>query len=161
MINYIKKEKNLTPMKTKLGNLELEIVGEVEINGKNYKIVEVPDADEFKGFPPSWETVKSSMLSWRPYFRAKMLEVDGKLIPTIDDYVLYMSEEMYELLVGIYYTFKVNKPPIEVNISTVVTRQIENFEGKINRSLTAEEKSQLYIKYAIDLAILKDVGAIS
>ncbi|BAB66992.1 hypothetical protein [Sulfurisphaera tokodaii] len=149
-------------MKVKVGNLDLEIVGEIELNGKTYKIVEVPSADDFKGFPPSWETIKNSMLSWRPYFKGKMLDVDGKLIPIVnDEYVLYLDEEMYELLLDLYYTFKVNKPPIEVNVSTVVTRQIENYEAKINRNLDPEEKTHLYLRYSIELAILKDLGMIS
>ena len=148
-------------MIAKVGNLELEVVGEIELNGKTYKIVEVPDSTEFKGFPPSWENVKRMMLTWRPYFRGKMIEVDGKLIPVIDDYVLYMSETMYELLLDIYYTFKVNKPPLEVNISTVITRQIEKQEEKLGRNFSPEEKTQMYINYSIDLAILKDIGVIS
>ena len=148
-------------MKVKVGNLDLEIVGEVELNGKNYKVVEVPSAHEYKGFPPSWETVKNSMLSWRPYFKGKMLEVEGKLIPIVnDEYVLYLDEEMYELLVDIYYTFKVNKPSIETNVSTVVTRQIEKIEEKLNRNLKPEEKTDLYLRYSIELAILKDIGMI-
>lgn len=148
-------------MKVKVGNLDLETVGEVELNGKSYKVVEVPSAHEYKGFPPSWETVKKSMLNWRPYFKGKMIQLDDKLIPVVnDEYVLYLDEEMYDLLVDLYYTFKVNKPPIEVNVSTVVTRQIENIEAKLNRNLTPEEKTNLYLRFSIELAILKDLGMI-
>jgi len=148
-------------MKVKVGNLDLEIVGEIELNGKTYKVVEVPSAHEFKGFPPSWETVKNSMLTWRPYFKGKMLEIEGKLIPIVnDEYVLYLDEEMYELLVDLYYTFKVNKPSIETNVSTVVTRQVENVEERLNRNLKPEEKTDLYLRYSIELAILKDIGMI-
>jgi len=148
-------------MKVKVGNLELEIVGEIDIGGKTYKVVEVPDSSEYKGFPPSWETVKKSMLTWRPYFRGKMIEEEGRLIPVINDYVLYMSKRMYELLVNIYYTFKVNKPPLEVNISTVITQEIEKQEEALGRTLTPEEKTQMYLDYSIDLAILKDLGILS
>lgn len=149
-------------MKVKVGNLDLEIVGEIELNGKTYKVVEVPSAHEFKGFPPSWETVKNSMLTWRPYFKGKMLEIEEKLIPIVnDEYVLYLDEEMYELLVDLYYTFKVNKPSIETNVSTVVTRQVENVEERLNRNLKPEEKTDLYLRYSIELAILKDIGMIA
>ncbi|BCU69138.1 hypothetical protein [Stygiolobus caldivivus] len=148
-------------MKVKVGNLELEVVGEIDIEGKTYKVVEVPDSTEFKGFPPSWETVKSSMLTWRPYFKGKMVEEEGKFIPIVNDYVLYMSQQMYELLVDIYYTFKANKAPLEVNISTVVTREIEKYEERLGRNLSPEEKTQMYINYSVDLAILRDIGMIS
>lgn len=56
----------------KVGNLELEVAGKINIEGEEYTVVNVPDADEYRGFPPSWEFVKSHMLTWRPYFRGKL-----------------------------------------------------------------------------------------
>jgi hypothetical protein len=68
---------------------------------------------------------------------------------------------MYELLLDVYYTFKVNKPSIETNISTVITRQIEKVEEKFGRRFNEEEKTRLYIKYGIEAAILRDIGVIN
>ena len=101
------------------------------------------------------------MLNWRPYFKAKMIEINNQLIPAIDNYLLNLDEEMYELLLDIYYTFKVNKPSIETNISTVITRQIDKIEEKLARSLSEEEKTKLYIRFGIKAAILRDIGAIN
>jgi hypothetical protein len=39
-------------MKEKVGNLELEVEAVIDINGEEYKVVNVPNADEYKGFPP-------------------------------------------------------------------------------------------------------------
>ncbi|MEM0363514.1 MAG: hypothetical protein QXH75_06915 [Sulfolobaceae archaeon] len=148
-------------MKVKLANLELEVEAVIEIDGQEYKVVSVPNADEYKGFPPSWDFVKTHMLNWRPYFKAKMIEINNQLIPAIDNYLLNLDEEMYELLLDIYYTFKVNKPSIETNISTVITRQIDKIEEKLGRSLSEEEKTKLYIRFGIEAAILRDIGAIN
>ena len=147
--------------KVKVGQLELEALGEMEINGENYIVVKVPSPDEFKGFPPSWEWVRTRMLTWRPFFKGKMVEVDGRLVPVVDKFVLYMDPEMYELLYEIYETFKVNKPSIETNVSVVVTKIIEKIEADIGRTLTEEEKSDMYIHYAVMLAILRDVGMLN
>ncbi|MEM0091915.1 MAG: hypothetical protein QXY68_06155 [Saccharolobus sp.] len=148
-------------MKVKLANLELEVEAVIDIDGQEYKVVSVPNADEYKGFPPSWDFVKTHMLNWRPYFKAKMIEINNQLIPAIDNYLLNLDEEMYELLLDIYYTFKVNKPSIETNISTVITRQIDKIEEKLARSLSEEEKTKLYIRFGIEAAILRDIGAIN
>ncbi|WP_338601913.1 hypothetical protein V6M85_01105 [Sulfolobus tengchongensis] len=148
-------------MREKIGNLELEVEAVVEIDGEEYKVVSVPNAEEYKGFPPSWEFVKTHMLTWRPYFKAKMLKVNDQLIPAIDKYLLNLDEDMYEFLLDIYYTFKVNKPSIETNISTVITRQIEKLEEKMGKRFSEEEKTQLYIKYGIEAAILRDIGVMS
>ncbi|AAK41319.1 hypothetical protein SULI_10400 [Saccharolobus solfataricus] len=148
-------------MKEKVGNIELEVEAIVEINGKDYKVVNVPNADEYKGFPPSWEFVKSHMLTWRPYFKAKMIEINNQLIPAVEDFLLNLDEDMYDLLLDIYYTFKVNKPSIETNISTVLTRQIDKLEEKFGRRFNEEEKTKLYIKYGIEVAILRDIGVIN
>ena len=148
-------------MKVKLANLELEVEAVIEIDGQEYKVVSVPNADEYKGFPPSWDFVKTHMLNWRPYFKAKMIEINNQLIPAIDNYLLNLDEEMYELLLDIYYTFKVNKPSIETNISTVITRQIDKIEEKLGRSLSEEENTKLYIRFGIEAAILRDIGAIN
>lgn len=144
-----------------MGNLELEVEGEAELDGKVYKIVRVPNADELKGYPPSWDFIKSSMLTYRPYFRGKVLEVNGQMIPTVGEYILDLDEEMYELLMDIYYTFKVNKPSIETNISTVITRQIDLLEQKLGKTFSEVEKTSLYIRYAVEVAILKDIGVIN
>lgn len=148
-------------MKVKLANLELEVEAVIDIDGQEYKVVSVPNADEYKGFPPSWDFVKTHMLNWRPYFKAKMIEINNQLIPAIDNYLLNLDEEMYELLLDIYYTFKVNKPSIETNISTVISRQIDKIEEKLARSLSEEEKTKLYIRFGIEAAILRDIGAIN
>ena len=148
-------------MKVKLANLELEVEAVIEIDGQEYKVVSVPNADEYKGFPPSWDFVKTHMLNWRPYFKAKMIEINNQLIPAIDNYLLNLDEEMYELLLDIYYTFKVYKPSIETNISTVITRQIDKIEEKLGRSLSEEENTKLYIRFGIEAAILRDIGAIN
>lgn len=148
-------------MLEKVGNLELEVEGELELDGKVFKIVKVPNSYEYKGFPPSWDFIKSHMLTYRPYFRGKLVELNGQQIPIIGDYILDLDEEMYDLLIDIYYTFKVNKPSIETNISTVITRQMDLLEQKIGRALTAEEKTVLYIKYGIEVAIFKDLGVIN
>lgn len=144
-----------------MGSIEVEVRGEIEINGETYKIAEVPSADEYKGFPPSWEFVRTHMLNWRPYFRGKMVEINGQLIPSIGNYLLNMDEEMYELTLRIYQTFKLNKPPIETNISVVITDQIGEIERKIGRTLSAEEKTAYYIRLAVELAILRDIGLIN
>ncbi len=144
-----------------MGNLELEVEGEAELDGKAYKIVRVPNADELKGYPPSWDFIKSHMLTYRPYFRGKVLEVNGQMIPTVGDYILDLDEEMYDLLMDIYYTFKVNKPSIETNISTVITRQIDLLEQKLGKTFSEVEKTSLYIRYAVEVAILKDIGVIN
>ncbi|NON63354.1 hypothetical protein, partial [Acidianus sp. RZ1] len=128
-------------MKEKVGNLELEIEAIIEIDGKEYKVVSVPGADDFKGFPPSWDFVKSKMLSWRPFFRGKMIDFNGQLIPALDDFLFNMDEEMYNLILDIYYTFKVNKPNIETNISVVITDQINEMERKMGRVFNEEEKT--------------------
>lgn len=148
-------------MKEKVGKLELEVVAVVEIEGKEYKVVNVPNADEYRGFPPSWEFVKSSMLTWRPYFKGKMIEINNQIIPAVGDYLLNLDEEMYNLVLEIYNVFKVNKPSIETNVSTVITDQINEIERKIGRTLTAEERTSLYVRFAIELAILKDVGLLN
>jgi len=59
--------------KVKVGNLELEVVGEVEVDGKIYKVVNVPNADEFPGFPPSWDWVRKSMLPGDPSLKGRWL----------------------------------------------------------------------------------------
>ncbi|QXJ32785.1 hypothetical protein [Saccharolobus shibatae] len=148
-------------MKEMVGNLELEVEAVIDIDGEEYKVVNVPNADEYRGFPPSWDFVKSHMLTWRPYFKAKMIEINNQLIPAIGNFLLNLDEDMYELLLDIYYTFKVNKPSIETNISTVITRQIEKVEQKFGRGFTEEEKTRLYIKYGIETAILRDIGVIN
>lgn len=148
-------------MKEKVGNLELEIIAILELNGKDYKVVNVPNADEYKGFPPSWEFVKSSMLTWRPYFKGKMIEVNNQLIPAVSDYLLNLDEEMYNFMLEIYNVFKVNKPSIETNISTVITDQINEIEKNIGRTLNEQEKTSLYIRFAIEAAILKDIGLLN
>ncbi len=127
-------------MKEKVGNLELEVEAVIDINGEEYKVVNVPNADEYKGFPPSWEFVKSHMLTWRPYFKARMIEINNQLIPAVGNFLLNLDEDMYELLLDVYYTFKVNKPSIETNISTVITRRIEKVEEKFGRRFNEEEK---------------------
>ena len=38
-------------MKVKLANLELEVEAVIDIDGQEYKVVSVPNADEYKGFP--------------------------------------------------------------------------------------------------------------
>ncbi len=75
-------------MKEKVGNLELEVEAVIDINGEEYKVVNVPNADEYKGFPPSWEFVKSHMLTWRPYFKARMIEINNQLIPAVGNFYL-------------------------------------------------------------------------
>jgi hypothetical protein len=147
--------------KVKVGNLELEVVGEVEVDGKIYKVVNVPNADEFPGFPPSWDWVRKSMLTWRPFFKGKMVKVGDIEVPSVGDFLLNLDEDMYELVRRIYETFKVNKPPIEVNVSVVVTDHIHELERKLGRTFSEEEMSNLYIRYAIELAILRDVGLIN
>ncbi|QXJ29549.1 Uncharacterized protein J5U23_02418 [Saccharolobus shibatae B12] len=148
-------------MKEKVGNLELEVEAVIDINGEEYKVVNVPNADEYRGFPPSWDFVKLHMLTWRPYFKAKMIEINNQLIPAVGNFLLNLDEDMYELLLDIYYTFKVNKPSIETNISTVITRQIEKVEEEFGRRFNEEEKTRLYIKYGIETAILRDIGVIN
>jgi len=148
-------------MKEKVENLELEVEAVIDINGEEYKVVNVPNADEYKGFPSSWEFVKSHMLTWRPYFKARMIEINNQLIPAVGNFLLNLDEDMYELLLDVYYTFKVNKPSIETNISTVITRQIEKVEEKFGRRFNEEEKTRLYIKYGIEAAILRDIGVIN
>ncbi|BDB97942.1 hypothetical protein [Saccharolobus caldissimus] len=148
-------------MKEKVGNLELEVEAIIELNGQEYKVVNVPNADEYKGFPVSWDFVKNHMLTWRPYFKAKMIEINNQLIPAVGNFLLNMDEEMYEFLLDIYYTFKVNKPSIETNISTVITRQIEKLEEKLGKRFNEEEKTRLYIRFGIEAAILRDLGVIN
>jgi hypothetical protein len=80
------------------------------------------------------------MLTWRPYFKARMIEINNQLIPAVGNFLLNLDEDMYELLLDVYYTFKVNKPSIETNISTVITRQIEKVEEKFGRRFNEEEK---------------------
>jgi hypothetical protein len=75
-------------MKEKVGNLELEVEAVIDINGEEYKVVNVPNADEYKGFPSSWEFVKSHMLTWRPYFKARMIEINNQLIPAVGNFYL-------------------------------------------------------------------------
>jgi hypothetical protein len=153
--------RGVTVLKEKVGNLELEVKAIVDVDGNEYKVVDVPNADEYKGFPPSWEFVKSHMLNWRPYFKGKMVEFNGMLIPAVSNYLLNLDEEMYELVMAVYNTFKVNKPSIETNVSVVVTDQINELERKIGRRLSEEEKTSLYIRYAVELAILRDVGLLN
>lgn len=148
-------------MKEKVGKLELEVVAVIDVDGKEYKVVNVPNADEYKGFPPSWEFVKSSMLSWRPYFKGKMIEINNQLIPAVGDYLLNLDEEMYNFVLAIYNTFKVSRPSIETNISTVITDQINEIERKLGRTLNNEERTSLYIRFAIEAAILRDIGLIN
>jgi hypothetical protein len=148
-------------MKEKVGNLELEVEAIIELNGQEYKVVNVPNADEYKGFPASWDFVKNHMLTWRPYFKAKMIEINNQLIPAVGNFLLNMDEEMYEFLLDIYYTFNVNKPSIETNISTVITRQIEKLEEKLGKRFNEEEKTRLYIRFGIEAAILRDLGVIN
>ncbi|MGC9105074.1 MAG: hypothetical protein ACP5HQ_01420 [Thermoprotei archaeon] len=147
--------------KERVGNIELEVVGEIEVDGKVYKIVNVPNADEFPGFPPSWEWVRKSMLTWRPFFKGKMVKVGEYEVPAVGDYLLNLDEDTYELVQRIYQTFKVNKAPIEVNVSVVVTDHIHELERKMGRPFTEEELSNLYIRYSVELAILRDVGLIN
>ncbi|AEB94870.1 MAG: hypothetical protein QXR57_07975 [Metallosphaera sp.] len=145
----------------KVGNLELEIEAIIEIDGNEYKVVNVPSADEYKGFPPSWEFVKSNMLSWRPYFKGKMIEFNGQQIPSIGQYLLNVDEEMYKFIMDIYLMFKVNKPSIETNISVVISKQIDELERERGRTLSENERTQLYLRYAVEAAILKDIGLIN
>ncbi|AHC50850.1 hypothetical protein SUSAZ_01790 [Sulfolobus acidocaldarius SUSAZ] len=147
--------------KERVNQLELEVEAIVEVDGKEYKVVTVPTAEEYTGFPPSWEFVKANMLKWKPYFKAKMLNFNGQLIPALENVLLNMDENMYEFLLDIYYTFKVNRPSIETNISTIITRQIERLEEKLNRTFNEKERTDLYIKYGIEAAILKDIGVIN
>lgn len=90
-----------------------------------------------------------------------MIEINNQLIPAVGNFLLNLDEDMYELLLDVYYTFKVNKPSIETNISTVITRQIEKVEEKFGRRFNEEEKTRLYIKYGIEAAILRDIGVIN
>ncbi len=145
----------------KVGNLELEVEAIVELEGDDYKVVNVPTPDEFTGFPPSWEFVKSNMLTWRPYFKAKMVDFNGQLIPAVGQYLLNMDEEMYKFLMDIYTIFKVNRPSIETNISVVITKQIDDLERERGFPFTGEERTRLHIRYAIEAAILRDVGVIN
>ena len=71
-----------------------------------------------------------------------------------------MDPEMYELLYEIYKTSKVNKPSIEINVSVVITKIIDRFEADIGRTLN-EEKSDMYINYAVMFTVLKDVGMLN
>jgi hypothetical protein len=148
-------------LKEKVGVLELEVKAVMEIEGNEYKVVDVPSADEYKGFPPSWEFVKTNMLSWRPYFKGKMIEINNQLIPSVGNYLLNMDEEMYNFVLDIYNTFKVNKPSIETNISVVITNQINEVERKLGRSLSEEERTRYYIRFAVEAAILKDIGLLN
>jgi len=50
-----------------------------------------------------------------------MVKVGDIEVPSVGDFLLNLDEDMYELVRRIYETFKVNKPPIEVNVSVVVT----------------------------------------
>lgn len=145
----------------KVGNLELEVAGKINIEGEEYTVVNVPDADEYRGFPPSWEFVKSHMLTWRPYFRGKLLEVGEDRIPILDKFILNLTEEMHNFLLAIYDVFKAGRPNVETNISTVITTQLNEIERKKGRSLTSQEKTDMYVRYGIEAAILKDVGVIS
>jgi len=145
----------------KVGNLELEVAGKINIEGEEYTVVNVPDADEYRGFPPSWEFVKSHMLTWRPYFRGKLLEVGEDRIPILDKFILNLTEEMHNFLLAIYDVFKAGRPNVETNISTVITAQLNEVERKKGRSLTSQEKTDMYVRYGIEAAILKDVGVIS
>lgn len=145
----------------KVGNLELEVAGKINIEGEEYTVVNVPDADEYRGFPPSWEFVKSHMLTWRPYFRGKLLEVGEDRIPILDKFILNLTEEMHNFLLGIYDVFKAGRPNVETNISTVITEQLNEVERKKGRSLTSQERTDMYVRYGIEAAILKDVGVIS
>ncbi len=145
----------------KVGNLELEVEAIVDIDGNEYKVVNVPSADEYRGFPPSWEYVKSNMLTWRPYFKGSMIEFNGQLIPAVGQYLLNMDEEMYKFLFDIYQTFKVNKPSIETNISVVITKQIDDIERERGKTMSENERTQLYIRFAIEAAIFKDLGLIN
>lgn len=90
-----------------------------------------------------------------------MIEINNQLIPAVGNFLLNMDEEMYEFLLDIYYTFKVNKPSIETNISTVITRQIEKLEEKLGKRFNEEEKTRLYIRFGIEAAILRDLGVIN
>jgi hypothetical protein len=148
-------------VKVKVGNLELEVAGKINIEGEEYTVVNVPDADEYRGFPPSWEFVKSHMLTWRPYFRGKLLEVGEDRIPILDKFILNLTEEMHNFLLAIYDVFKAGRPNVETNISTVITTQLNEIERKKGRSLTSQEKTDMYVRYGIEAAILKDVGVIS
>ncbi|AOL15577.1 hypothetical protein BFU36_01200 [Sulfolobus sp. A20] len=148
-------------MKEKIGNLELEVEAILELDGQEYKVVNVPSADEYRGFPPSWEFVRNHMLTWRPYIKVKFIEINNQQIPALGNILLNMDEEMYEFLFDLYQTFKVNKPSIETNISTVITRQIEKLEEKIGKTFNEEEKTKLYIRFGIEASILRDIGAIN
>ncbi|QKQ99158.1 hypothetical protein GWK48_01005 [Metallosphaera tengchongensis] len=145
----------------KVGNLDLEVVAIIEVEGKDFKVVNVPSPDEYRGFPPSWEFVKSNMLSWRPYFKGRMIEFNGQLVPAVNDYLLNLDEEMYKFLYDIYLTFKVNKPSIETNISVVITKEIDDMEREKGRTLSEMERTNLYLRFSVEAAIFKDVGIIN
>ncbi|BBG22971.1 hypothetical protein [Sulfuracidifex tepidarius] len=147
-------------VKVKVGNLELDVAGKVTLD-KEYTVVNVPDADEYKGFPPSWEFVKSHMLTWRPYFKGKIMEVGEDRIPILGDFILNLTEEMHDFLLAIYDTFKAGRPSIETNISTVITEQLNEVERKLGRSLTSDERTEMYVRYGVEAAILRDIGVIN
>ncbi|BCS93964.1 hypothetical protein L3N51_00464 [Metallosphaera sp. J1] len=145
----------------KVGNLELEVEAIIEIDGNEYKVVNVPSVDEYRGFPPSWEFVKSNMLTWRPYFKGRMVDFNGQQIPAVGQYLLNMDEEMYKFLMDIYLMFKVNKPSIETNISVVISKQIDDMERQLGRTLSEQERTKLYVRFATEAAIFRDLGLIN
>jgi hypothetical protein len=159
LIHFIKI--NMDSVKVKVGNLELDVAGKVTLEDKEYTVVNVPDADDYRGFPPSWEFVKSHMLTWRPYFKGRIMEIGEEKIPVLGDYILNLTEEMHEFLLAIYDVFKAGRPSVETNISTVITSQMNEMETKLGRVLTTQERTELYVRYGIEAAILKDIGVIN
>lgn len=140
--------------------MELDVVAEVEIEGKKYKVVEVPSAHEFKGFPPSWDFVRTKIMSWRPFFKGKLLDFNGMKIPVMGDYALNVDEEMMEVIDDIYNTFVLSRPNIEINMATIVDNQVNRIAAREKRHLSEEEVTALNIRIAVELAILKDIGLI-
>ncbi|BCU66892.1 hypothetical protein HS7_03290 [Sulfolobales archaeon HS-7] len=143
----------------KVGKLELGILGEIELEGKKYKVARVPSYGELKEEPPSWNFVKENILTWRPFVRVKMVKVGDEFLTVLNDVVLDLDEEMFYLVNSAYQMFVVSKNP-ELRASNLLEALNEFAEKQIRRSLTPEEKVYLNLRGSFEIAVLRDLGAL-